>query len=97
MVDESSEFTRAHTLSAGRPPSHISSYFPPVTLSPQAAIGHVFPIIDRESKINASAGGGTVPASGPAVEAEGGSFKGGIELRGVRFTYPARPSVVVFK
>ena len=64
----------------------------------KAAVGHVFPIIDRQSLIDVSAGGGFVPASVPeGGKDREGEFVGSIELRNVKFIYPARPSVVVFK
>ena len=60
-------------------------------------MGHVFPLIDRKSLIDVSEGKGVVPASKGGDADDGGEFKGSIELRAVKFIYPARPSVVVFK
>jgi ATP-binding cassette subfamily B (MDR/TAP) protein 1 len=53
----------------------------------KAAVQHVFPLIDRESKIDAS------KAEGDEFEGHGGA----IELQAVNFWYPARPSIQVFR
>ncbi|KAG1679148.1 hypothetical protein FOA52_000503 [Chlamydomonas sp. UWO 241] len=55
----------------------------------KSAVQHVFPLIDRQSRIDASKDEGqTMDAS---------EFSGQIELRAVNFWYPARPSVQVFR
>ncbi len=51
------------------------------------AVRNVFPILDRKSKIDAS------DPTGVAWD----NFEGAIELRAVKFAYPNRPSVLVFK
>lgn len=53
----------------------------------KAAVGNVFPLIDRESLIDASSDLGNTA---------GDDFKGEIELKDVTFHYPSRPSVTVF-
>ena len=64
-------------------------------------MGHVFPIIDRKSLINVSDRVGAIPSGGGTGggtdDRDDGGFKGTIELRNVKFIYPARPSVVVFQ
>lgn len=52
----------------------------------KAAVRSVFPILDRKSAIDASADQGSHQP-----------IAGHIELKNVKFVYPNRPSVVVFR
>lgn len=64
----------------------------PFPTCPSLLLQRIFPIIDRKSQINASdPTGETCTPSGAT------SLQGSVQIQGVTFAYPARPSVIVFR
>ena len=53
----------------------------------KAAVGRVFPILDRVPSIDVTSEEGETPAT----------VKGEVHFEGVKFAYPSRPSVVIYR
>uniref|UniRef100_A0A7S0R4U3 ATP-binding cassette transporter n=1 Tax=Chlamydomonas leiostraca TaxID=1034604 RepID=A0A7S0R4U3_9CHLO len=68
--------------------AQVGATFPDIGKA-KAAVGRVFPLIDRVPAIDASSPEGEAPPPE--------TVRGEIEFRGVRFAYPSRPTVVIYR